>query len=226
MKRVLIAVPLGAALLLFLASTVRAQQPAANEQAATGRQTGSLVVEPIKSGWVIAPDVQVTKVNSLTRTLVGGYGGWQIDERLLLGGGAYWLADGSSDVGMTYGGGVVGWTLPLGPRFGVNARVLLGGGQATFARTFALPVPFDSDFQMMQDHFHGLGLNPVAFPRRFRFHQGFGVAEPQAGVVVHLNRWMAVNASGGYRFIGWAGGSADELRGAAGSLSLRLGAGS
>jgi hypothetical protein len=210
-----------ACLILSMPNAARAQAPdVARDQQAGGRQQPqALVLQPVKSGWVIAPDVQVTTIDNATRTLFGAYGGWQADERLLFGVGGYWLPDRSADIGMAYAGGVIGWTLPLGERLGVNARALVGGGEARVP-VVAFPVDFDSR----------TGARPpddrdrFPFSRRFRFRQGFGVAEPQVGVVLHLTRWMAVNASGGYRFIGWAHGQGDQLRGAVGSLSLRFGA--
>jgi hypothetical protein len=217
---------LGACLFVLWPAVARAQQPdgADNQPARPPQQGQKVVLEPVKSGWVIAPDVQVTRIDSLTRTLVGAYGGWQVDDRLLLGAGGYWLPDRAGEVGMAYGGAVVGWTMPFGERLGVNARALLGGGQATLAGDFSFPVPLGFDFRTaMRDHDFGLdGL----VTRRFRFHQGFGVAEPQAGVVLHVTPWVALNLTGGYRFIAWARGAEDQLRGPIGSLSVRIGAGS
>ncbi len=194
-------------------------------------QQGGLVVEPIKSGLVVAPDVRVTRVNGFTRTLVGAYGGWQVDDRLLLGGGGYWLPDRAGDVDMAYGGGVVGCTMPLGRAARFGARALFGGGEATVTGSVAVPFPHPFDFDMGQLTALGLdgrfnNLPGDHMTGHARVHEGFAIAEPQADVIVHLNRLVALEGGVGYRLIGAANGFEKQLRGPVGSVSLRLGAGS
>jgi hypothetical protein len=100
MTRLIVLVFVSSAL---LARPVFAQQAAAP---ATGLQ-----IEQIQSGFVVAPDVRFTDLNDRAATLAGVYGGWLTDRTLLIGGGAYWLANRADDFKMQYVGGLVRWTI-------------------------------------------------------------------------------------------------------------------
>ena len=63
---------------------------------ATPRTQGPMIVEPIHSGFLAAPDVKVTEVDRRTSELVGGYAGWVTDDTFFVGGGGYWLAIGTA----------------------------------------------------------------------------------------------------------------------------------
>jgi hypothetical protein len=110
---------------------------AAYAQTAPAASQGPLIVERIHNGVVIAPDYKVTEVNGDLGQLAGGYVGRVFDDRLLIGGAGYWLANGSRGTDLGYGGVLIGWTTaPARIRFG--ARSLVGGGRATLA------LPIDS----------------------------------------------------------------------------------
>ncbi len=187
-------------------------------------QAGPLVLEPIHSGWVIAPDLRITRINSTTQTLLGAYGGWLAENGLLLGAGGYFdLGDNHNDVGMSYGGFVIGWSVPVGSAIRFGARGLVGGGQATIPTTITVTVP--------QFPHHGFPFDndntiPTTFTRNVRFHQGFFIAEPQADVIIRLASWARFNAGVGYRLIGDANGYDSQLRGVVGTVAVRFGAGS
>ena len=59
---------------------------------------GSLQIEKIESGFVIAPDAKFTEIDGRFATLAGAYGGWLTDRTLLVGAGAYWLANRYDDL--------------------------------------------------------------------------------------------------------------------------------
>src|SRR3974390_1344606 len=83
--------------------------PAAAQTApGSGTPQNPIVVEQVHDGFAFAPDVKVTDINHQTGVLVGAYGGWMIDNKLLLGGGGYGLTNGSGHTGLGYGGGG-GW---------------------------------------------------------------------------------------------------------------------
>src|SRR4051812_34747871 len=92
---------------------------------AAGAQTvpapNPLRIEPIDSGFVVAPDARFTSVNDRFATLAGVYGGWLTDRTLLIGAGGYWLANRDDDFEMQYFGGVARWTIGGHRRFGVSA---------------------------------------------------------------------------------------------------------
>ncbi len=222
-------VPVLALSLLLLAPIVaRAAEepgtPAPDAQKTGTPSPGSLVVEPIRDTFVIAPDVKLTEMDHATRTLVGAYGGWLKENTLLIGGAGYWLADHSRDRELAYGGLVVQWTIPAARALRVGVRGLIGGGQGTVARTATYRVPDGLDFNHMRPFdWRNIDLSTRTVTGRFRYRSGFLVAEPQADIVLGVTRWLAVNAGVGYRAIGWASGLERQFRGVSGSLGLRIG---
>lgn len=97
-----------------------------------------LVVERIRSGFVVAPDVKITGVDGGSGALAGLYGGFITDRRLLLGAGAYWLTGGPGSVDMAYGGGLVEWFANPGGRVDVSVRSLIGAGRARLTSDFGV----------------------------------------------------------------------------------------
>ena len=110
-----------------LGGAAAAQEP----EAATGP-----VVERIRSGFVVAPDLKITGVDGGSGALAGLYGGFVTDRRLLLGGGAYWLTGGPGSVDLAYGGGLVEWFANPRGRLDVSVRSLFGAGRATLTSDF------------------------------------------------------------------------------------------
>src|SRR5947209_2844576 len=87
---------------------------------------GPLVIERLQSGWAIAPDVKVTRFDGGTHTLAGAYGGWVIDNQLLIGAGADWLLDPQRRTReLSYGGGVVQWRRGTNRLFGFSVQGLV-----------------------------------------------------------------------------------------------------
>ena len=110
---------------------------------------GTLVLEPSSDGPVIAPEVRFTNFeHGGYGTLIGGYGGWLVDSKLLLGGGASFLVDhGHHDsvAGMGYGGFVAGWFVPAGRVLHAGVRALVGFGQASLTDSFTYAAEFHPD---------------------------------------------------------------------------------
>lgn len=103
-------------------------------------QQAPLVVERIHNGIVVAPDFKVTDVGDETGQLAGVYAGSLVDDKVLVGGAVYWLANGSDTFKLTYGGLLVGWATPAARRIRFGVRGLAGVGTAT------LPVSIDAPF--------------------------------------------------------------------------------
>jgi hypothetical protein len=187
------------------------------------RTQGPMIVEPIHSGFLVAPDVKVTEVDRQTSELVGGYAGWLTDERIFIGGGGYWLANGNrNDREMAYGGLVVHWLVWNSGRVGVGAKGLVGGGEATLADTISVRVP--------EVRTNGRVIAPATtVSQRVRVRDAFLLAEPEAQLSFRLMKQLRLAVGAGYRFTGSdrrGGFRGDRLDGATGSLALQIGGGS
>ncbi len=225
-----------ACVLLFAATSARADSPAdpQNAQNTVQSSQGPLVLEHSTDGLVFAPEAGVTKVDGTSRTLVGGYGGWLIDNSLLLGGAAYWVSGHDQatarDRDMSYGGFVAGWAVPLGSavRFGVRGLVGFGNGSLLDNVTFYAPcsasgaqacppVPVCAPQ-------HSCSAATATVNATVRREYDFFVAEPRAEVAVRLSKWMALTAEASYRAVAAGNSDADRrLRGAVGTVGLRFG---
>jgi hypothetical protein len=204
---------------------------AAQDTTPTSNQNtqGPMIVERVKSGFLVAPDFKVTEVDHKTSELAGAYAGWVTDNTLLVGAGGYWLANRSKDREMAYGGLVVGWLARTDHRLGFGAKALVGGGQATLSNTI-IGIGEDSD-----DRDGQFGRGPSS-PRehpvlqqtgttRARFHDGFFIVDPEATLLVNLTHRLRLTGGVGYRLISGARGTDDRLRGITGSLALQIGSG-
>jgi hypothetical protein len=229
---------------MLAAVLVLPQRASAQQLAAAGQQPpaladapqapapaqGPLVVQPVRSGPVVAFDVKVTEFDHDTAWLLGGYGGWITDERFLIGGAGYWMVDGPNDTELFYGGLLVGWQVPAGKvvRFGV--RGLVGGGQATLWDQFYVESP-EHPNRPRPMPVHGGGYFD-GYPDcpgcdggwgRYAFYQGFFVFEPQADATIAVTDRLGLHLGVGYRVIAGAGDFNDRLQGLTGSVALQVG---
>jgi hypothetical protein len=200
--------------------------PASAQQAPA--PAGSLQIEKIQSGFVIAPDAKFTEVDDRFATLAGVYGGWLTDRTLLVGAGAYWLANRGDDFKMQYYGGLVRWTFAARRALGLSAGGFVGFGDATLGRTYGELFPSGGAgikdpgrFHAIRDHEHV--RPPLTSDTRLRINDGFVMAEPQVNGVWNITSWMQLNAGVGYRFVAATDLLGDELRGPSGSLSIQFG---
>jgi hypothetical protein len=181
-----------------------------------------MVVERVQSGFAIAPDFRVSRFDDRSARFAGFYGGWMFDRSLLIGGGGYWLTNGTSGDGMGYGGLVVQWADGADRNAGFGVRSLLGLGQATLTDDITYcaycvgppPRPF-----------RGAVIVPTPSPTRirYRYDVDFFVFEPQLNGFVNLGSHTRLTGGVGYRVIGDAHGFEDRLRGAVGSISVEFG---
>jgi hypothetical protein len=207
-----------------LAAPAQDATPTSNQNA-----QGPMIVERVKSGFLVAPDFKVTEVDHETSELAGAYAGRVTDNTLLIGAGGYWLANQSRDHQMAYGGLVVGWLARTNRRIGFGAKALVGGGQATLSNAFIGIVETGDD----RDRQFGRGpIAPREHPvlqqnaaRRMRFRDGFFIVDPEANLLVNLTRRLRLAGGVGYRLTSGAGGTDDRLRGVTGSLALQIGGG-
>jgi hypothetical protein len=195
-------------------------------------QQGPLVLQPSSDGPVISPEVRFANFeHGGYGTMIGGYGGWLVDNKLLLGGGVDFLVDhGHHDAvaGMGYGGFVAGWFMPAGRALHWGVRALVGFGQADLTDTFSYTVPDNAIYPDPRHHgyYPPGGSYPPAgstVTQQYRFWEDFFIFEPQATAVLHVARGVAIDLAGGYRLTAGAGHYDSWLRGASGSVGVRIG---
>jgi len=177
-----------------------------------GPSGGPLVLEPLSSGFVIAPDLKVTKINGRMETLAGGYAAHIHDQHLLVGGGAYWLANGKGGRQLGYGGAVAGWIFCPDSAVSFTAKGLVGVGwlQEPGTTTFQ----FDND-RMDMDRF-------AQNSRGVHFDRQFFVAEPELDVHLRLSEHLRMTAGGSYRLVDLPRGQDDLAKGPSGNVSLQF----
>jgi hypothetical protein len=182
---------------------------------------GPLVVQHLDEGLLVAPDYKITSFDGKTGQLIGATAGWSQENTLFVGGAWYWLANGSRDRELTYGGLVVGWTIPSEGRFQVGGRGLVGLGTATLDVSYPVQllsaVPRDQRLRSSQP------VIPGTLTRQFLARDDFFVFEPQGSFRASINRHTRLNIAAGYRVIG--GGDVlrnDRLNGVTGTIAIEF----
>jgi hypothetical protein len=206
--RVLTAVRVVAAL-VCAPLRVFAQQPPA------GPEQNHIIVEQIDHTVFVSPDARFTTINGDFGALVGAYGGGLINHSLLVGAGAYWLAQGGHDSDMWYAGPVAGFVFHGRKQVGFGVRGLIGGGSATLAGRAG---------DLIGDTGHGFSRahRVITSDTRIAVRDDFFVAEPQGTAFWKLNDWLRVDGGVGYRLVG-ATDLGDRLRGLSGNVSVQIG---
>ena len=218
---------------LLVTSAAYAQNPPAQNQPVPA--SGPLILERIPNAWVLAPDFKVTDVDGRTGELAGAYGGTIIDNTLLIGGAAYWLANDARDFKMMYGGVIVGWQSPEFGRIRFGGRGLAGLGSATLG--FAVPgrglVPdplaargdIRGDIRFgVPDPRGALRVPPrTPVPARVIGRDDFAVFEPQANVSARITKAIGVSCGVGYRQTAGADLLRDRVDGPTANLAVQFG---
>jgi len=194
---------------------------------------GPLVLERIHDAWVLAPDFKVTDVDGRTGELAGAYGGKLLDNTLLLGGAAYWLANDARDFKMTYGGAMVGWQSREYGRIRFGGRGLAGIGSATlgFDVTSLASGARQGDIRFgvtdPRAAFPVRGTvtapQPTAIRPRVIARDDFVFVEPEANVALRLTKGIGVSCGVGYRQTGAADVLRDRLNGPTANLAMQFG---
>ena len=177
----------------------------------TTSDTGPLVLAPVQSSIVLAPDFKVTTIDGQTAVLAGGYVGRVTEQIVFAGLGAYWLADPRDDARMFYGGLMLGVRLIGTDRLNVSARGLLGVGQGTLYDTVSF-----ADARHPSHVGHQDGLFRVAY------RQNFLVAEPEIRFSYEVVDGVSLNLGAGYRATSADGRMDDRLRGATGTIGVQF----
>lgn len=214
---------------LLVTPAAYAQNPPAQNQPVPS--SGPLVLERIPNAWVLAPDFKVTDVDGRTGELAGAYGGKVIDNTLLIGGAAYWLANDARDFKMMYGGVIVGWQSPEFGRIRFGGRGLAGLGSATLG--FDVPVRglVPDPLAARSDIRFGVpdpraALPPprrAPVPARAIGRDDFAVFEPQANVSARITKAIGVSCGVGYRQTAGADLLRDRVDGPTANLAVQFG---
>ena len=111
----------------FMLATLSGGTALAQDGNAGQGSSGPMTVERVREGWDIAPDVKVTRFDGGTHTLAGLYGGWMIDNTLMLGVRRA-LADRfhAYSVNSPYGGAVIEWREGADRAAGFSVKSLFG----------------------------------------------------------------------------------------------------
>jgi hypothetical protein len=190
------------------------------------QSSGGLQITPIKEGWLAGPEVRLTSINNRAATLAGGYGGYEVDHTLLVGGAAYWLVNRQNDFEAQYGGALVRWAIGGDRAVAVSPGVLIGMGTATLARTYA--DIYGNRFQstaLIDSRGRSFSPPPPSPPNGSTpvlVRDAFSIAEPQANALIRLTPRARLDAGVGYRFIGMSPLLQNQLKGVSGSLALRF----
>ena|SRR5436190_9834231 len=177
---------------------------------------GPMTIERVHDGWAIAPDFKVTKVDGSTGRLAGAYGGWVFDNTLLIGGGGYWMTNGTKSRDLAYGGAVVEWMERADRAIGYSVRGLAGFGTSRLSGTI-------DRFAPAQGRFDRDGRQVPTGTLSVVFRDHFFVFEPQANALVRLTRLMRIDVGVGYRLISGVDDVNRRLRGVSGSVALQIG---
>lgn len=187
-----------------------APQASGGQQSQPAPPQGPFQITPIENTFVIAPIAKVTKIAGVTSGLAGFYAGKVIEDTLVIGGSAVWLANPRNNIRMWYAGGLIGWKVFDSGPLSVRAQALVGGGDVTQVAYYA-------------DLF-GLGPFPHGGPGHYRVwvQQGFGVVEPELALQLQIVDRVRLNLGAGYRATTRAYGFGDELRGATGTIGVEF----
>jgi hypothetical protein len=214
-------VAIGILFLPGLAAAQSAPPPGAGSQ-------GPMLVERVKSGFLVEPEVKVTSFDHQTSELVGADAGWLADKTFFIGGGGYWMASNQShDRQLAYGGLVLGLSTPVDSPFSFGVKTLLGGGRATVLQPVTIfddSGPGDIRIQQTPGGRPTIVL-PPPIVTNVRFREDFAVIEPQANIGFKMSKQVRLTVGAGYRWAGRRHDNVDGLSGASGSVGVQIGGG-
>ena len=196
----------------------------------SAQEQQSLFGSDVDHGGYGAVSVRFSSIQNTDAVLVGGYGGWLLDHRLMLGIGGYGLVtdvrarpeaqelysrDGEPlYLNFGYGGFMIEYTVAPHALVHFTVQALIGGGAVQYRESW-----FDDDFydDNWYDRSDRRGGSDVLY-----------VIEPAANVEVNITPWFRALAGVSYRHVGGIdelrGIDNDDLKGLSGTLTLKFGA--
>ena len=191
-----------------------------------GSPVQTLVQNQLESDILVAPDFKMTDLSGDLTGLAGLYGGWLINQKLLIGGGGYFQMNEGGVSDMRYGGAVMEYFVNPSRLLNVSVRGLVGGGTATLNRSQFRRVPGPESLA-------NFDFSRNDLDRRFRrpergdlfvgeVDETFLVAEPEVNATLNVTEKFRIGFGGGYRFIGAANGFEDRLDGFTANLAAQF----
>lgn len=174
-----------------------------------------LILERVRTPFVIAPDYKVTQIDGEREQLAGAYAGKLFDDKLLIGGAGYWLLNAGRGQELGYGGLLLGWSTPELGGVRIGARGLIGGGSGRLARDVTF-------LRSVRDPRRPTTGGATQTTVRVLARDDFFVFEPQVGVTVSPFQHVGVNLAGGYRLTGLTDALEGQLNGVTGSVGLQF----
>ncbi len=191
------------------------------------QQHETLFGSPVEHGGFGGLVSKLTSIKGEAGLMMGGYGGWLIDHKFMIGGGGYGLvtnvrASAEAEaayspyneplyVDFGYGGLMLEYIFAPSRLLHVNVQALIGAGGVTH-RTYHYENFFDHDGSDVQQY----GSKDAVF-----------VTEPAINVELNVTEWFRIAAGGSYRFVNGVnevrGVSDGDLSGPSGTLALKFG---
>jgi len=200
-----------------LASLLMPTAALAQARPQPGTAAGTLVLVRLDNSLVVAPDYKITSFDGETGQLIGATGGWSQENTMFIGGAWYWLANGSHDHELNYGGLLVGWNVPANRRLQFGARGLVGFGTARLGVNYLVPGPRDGRLRGGSQ-----GTFPATITRSYLAQDDFFVFEPQGSLGAAITRHVRLNLAAGYRLTGAGDILEDRLNGVTGNIPLEF----
>ncbi|MCB2205864.1 hypothetical protein KQI65_14055 [bacterium] len=197
---------------------------------ATAQQQNTFFGSDVDHGGYGAATARLTSIKNADALLVGGYGGWLIDHRLMLGAGGYGLVnelrarpeaearysyDGEPlYLNMGYGGFIMEYTIAPNDLIHFNVQALIGGGAVHYREHWYVGYEHHSN---SWDDDEDYGPSDIFF-----------VIEPAANVEFNMTSWFRMDIGASYRHVSGIdvleGMKNEDLRGLSGNLTLKFGA--
>jgi hypothetical protein len=201
--------------------------PLFGQDRTSGSPTQTLVQNQLESDILVAPDFKMTDLDGDLTGLAGIYGGWLINQKLLIGGGGYFQTNEGRVSDMRYGGAVLEYFVNPSRLLNVSVRSLVGGGTATlnrspFGRFPGSEGPDDVDFFRFDLDRRFRGRPERMDPFVGEVDETFLVAEPEVNATLNVTEKFRIGFGGGYRFIGAANGFENSLDGFTANLAAQF----
>ncbi len=194
---------------------------------ASAQEQETLFSSPVEHGGFGGVVTQMTSIRGEMAAMVGGYGGWLVGHRLMIGGGGYGLvssvrASAEAEqqysingeplyVDFGYGGLMLEYIIEPSRLLHVNVQALIGGGGVNY-----------------REGWRGEFFEDDAGDRRCGNGDAVFVAEPAVNVELNVTDWMRVSAGASYRYVSGVnfitGIENKDLSGVSGQLALKFGA--
>ena len=184
----------------------------------------TLVSGRLEHGGYGGPVVKFSEINGGFGVFVGGHGGWIINDRLVIGGGGYGLANdvslGKNDIfnksqyiNFGYGGFELGYILSSNSLFHLDFNTLVGAGGVGYRHSV-----FDEDWDEWEECDCEEDYDDYDKP--------VFVVEPTMNLMVNVSKHVRLGIGASYRYVAGLKDmdiSNDDLTGISASINIKFG---